>query len=219
MEQLQARYAEDREAAILYALAVRANAPTGDKTYANQKKAGAILEKIFAEQPEHPGLAHYIIHCDDYAPLAAQALDAARRYAKIAPDSPHALHMPSHIFTRLGLWQESIESNLASEAAARKDSAAGDELHARDYLVYAYLQRGQDLEAKKVLDAVPQFQPNDPSFFAGVFSIATMPARYVVERHRWADAPALSPPPSTPPAGPSLYPQLHLDFSRALGPS
>ncbi len=142
MEQLQARYPEDREAAIFYALAVRADAPPGDKTYANQKKAGAILEKIFAQQPEHPGLAHYIIHCDDYAPLAAQALDAARRYAKIAPDSPHALHMPSHIFTRLGLWQESIESNLASAAAARKDNAAGDELHARDYLVYAYLQRG-----------------------------------------------------------------------------
>ena len=217
MEQLQARYPEDREAAIFYALAVRADAPAGDKTYANQKKAGAILEKIFAEQPEHPGLAHYIIHCDDYAPLAAQALDAARRYAKIAPDSPHALHMPSHIFTRLGLWQESIESNLASAAAARKDSAAGDELHARDYLVYAYLQRGQDLDAKKVLDAVPQFQPNDPSFFAGLFSIATMPARYMVERHRWADAAALTLPSRAFPGGRYLYAELNLDFARALG--
>src|SRR5260370_33784691 len=98
MEQLQARYPEDREAAIFYALAARANAPPGDKTYANQKKAGAILEKIFAEQPEHPGLAHYIIHCDDYAPLASHALDAPRRYAKIAPDSAHARHRPPHSF-------------------------------------------------------------------------------------------------------------------------
>src|SRR5713101_2070411 len=191
MEQLQARYPDDREAAIFYALALQGSASPADKTYANQKKAGAILEKILGEQPDHPGVAHYIIHAYDYPPLAARALDAARSYAKIAPDSPHALHMPSHIFTRLGLWQESIESNLASAAAARKDSAAGDELHARDYLVYAYLQRGQDLDAKKVLDAVPQFQPNDPSFFAGLFSIATMPARYAVERHRWADAAAL----------------------------
>jgi hypothetical protein len=217
MEQLQARYPEDREARIFYALAVRANAPPADKTYANQKKAGAILEKIFAEQPEHPGLAHYIIHCDDYPPLAAQALDAARRYAKIAPDSPHALHMPSHIFTRLGLWQESIESNLASEAAARKDNSVGDELHAADYLVYAYLQRGQDSEAKKVFDAVPEFQPNDPSFFAGLFSIATMPARYVVERHRWADAAALRLPSRTFPGGRYAYAELNLDFARALG--
>jgi hypothetical protein len=217
MEQLQARYPEDREARIFYALAVRANAPSADKTYANQKKAGAILEKIFAEQPQHPGLAHYIIHCYDYPPLAAQALDAARRYAKIAPDSPHALHMPSHIFTRLGLWQESIESNLASEAAARKDNAVGDELHARDYLVYAYLQRGQDSEAKKVFDAVPESQPNDPSFFAGLFSIATMPARYAVERHRWADAAALSLPSRAFPGGRYSYAELNPDFARALG--
>ncbi len=217
MEQVQARYPEDREAKIFYALSVRANAPPADKTYANQKKAGAILEKIFAEQPEHPGLAHYIIHCYDYPPLAAQSLDAARRYAKIAPDSPHALHMPSHIFTRLGLWQESIESNLASEAAARKDNAAGDELHALDYLVYAYLQRGQDLEAKKALDVLPEFQPNDPSFFAGLFSVAAMPARYVVERHRWADATALSLPPKTFPGGRYAYAESNLYFARALG--
>src|SRR5713226_9756257 len=211
MEQLQARYPDDREAAIFYALALQGSASPTDKTYANQKKAGAILEKILGEQPDHPGVAHYIIHAYDYPPLAARALDAARSYAKIAPDSPHALHMPSHIFTRLGLWQESIESNLASEAAARKDNAAGDELHARDYLVYAYLQRGQ------VLDAVPQLQPNDPSFFAGLFSIATMPARYMVERHRWADAAALTLPSRTFPGGRYLYAELNLDFARALG--
>ncbi|HEX2711328.1 MAG TPA: hypothetical protein VHM88_03765, partial [Candidatus Acidoferrales bacterium] len=192
MEQLQARYADDREATIFYALALRATASPTDKTYANQKKAGAILEKIFAEQPEHPGVAHYIIHCYDYPRLAQESLDAARRYAKIAPDSPHALHMPSHIFTRLGLWQESIESNLASAAAARKDNAPGDELHARDYLVYAYLQSGQDGEANKELGALPKLRENDPGYFAALYAVGSMPARYALERHRWAEAAALT---------------------------
>jgi hypothetical protein len=123
MRQIYERYPQDDEAAIFYALAVRADAPVGDKTYANQRKASAILEPLFAKHPEHPGLAHYIIHCDDYPALAPLALDAARRYAKIAPDAPHALHMPSHIFIRLGLWQESIDSNLASAAAAKKNGA------------------------------------------------------------------------------------------------
>ena len=148
MEQLQARYPDDHEAAIFHALALVASAPPTDKTYVNQKKAGAILEPLFAEEPEHPGIAHYIIHAYDYPPLAQGALDAARRYAKIAPDSPHALHMPSHIFTRLGLWQESIDSNLASAASAKKNNAPGNELHAKDYLIYAYLQGAQDREAK-----------------------------------------------------------------------
>src|SRR5260370_14223151 len=134
MDQLQARYPEDHEAAIFHALALLGTAAPTDKTYVNQKKAGVILEPLFVEQPEHPGIAHYIIHAYDYPPLAQRALDAARRYAKIAPDSPHALHMPSHIFTRLGLWQESIDSNLASEAAARKYNAPGNVLHAQDYL-------------------------------------------------------------------------------------
>lgn len=141
MDQLQARYPNDHEAAIFYALALLATAPPTDKTHINQKKAGAILEPLFAEQPEHPGIAHYIIHAYDYAPLAARALDAARRYAQIAPDSPHALHMPSHIFTRLGLWQESIDSNLASAASAQKNNAPGNELHAKD-LPYLCLSPG-----------------------------------------------------------------------------
>jgi hypothetical protein len=217
MDQLRLRYPRDREATIFYALAVRANAQPSDKTYANQKKASAILEPIFAEQPEHPGLAHYIIHCDDYPPLAAQGLDAARRYAKIAPDSPHALHMPSHIFTRLGLWQESIESNLASAAAARKAGAPGDELHALDYLVYAYLQRGQDTEAKKVFDAAPRVEANDASYFQGLFSIATMPARYAVERHQWSEAAALALPHDTFPGGRYAWTESNLYFARALG--
>lgn len=217
MEQLRDRYPKDREAAIFYALEVLANAPPADKTYANQKKASAILGPMFAEQPEHPGLAHYIIHCDDYPPLAAQGLDAARRYAKIAPDSPHALHMPSHIFTRLGLWQESIDSNLASATAARNDGGSGDELHARDYLVYAYLQRGQDTEAKKVFDAVPRVESNDPVYFAGLYSIATMPARYAVERHRWAEAAALTLPPDIFPGEHYAWTESNVYFARALG--
>ena len=217
MEQIQARYHEDREAAIFYALAVRANAPPNDRTYANQKKASAILVKLFAKQPDRPGLAHYIIHCDDYPPLAAQALDAARRYAKIAPDSPHALHMPSHIFTRLGLWQESIESNVASSAAARKNEALGDELHARDYLVYAYLQRGQDAEARKALEAAPRDKAGDPSYFSGLYSIATMPARFAVERHAWAEAAALTLPRDMFPGGRYAWTESNLYFSKALG--
>lgn len=217
MEQLHARYPDDREAAIFYALAIRANAPPLDKTYTNQKKASAILEPIFVELPEHPGLAHYIIHCDDYPALAAHALDAARRYASIAQDSPHAQHMPSHIFTRLGLWQESIDSNLASAAAARKDGGSGDELHARDYLVYAYLQRGQDAEAKKTFQNPPRNKPGDPAYFAGLYSLATMRARYAVERHQWAEAAALTVPPNTFPSGRYAAVVSNIYFGKALG--
>ena len=217
MEQLRAQYPQDLEASIFYALAVRANATAGDKTYANQRKASAILEPIFAQHPEHPGLAHYIIHSDDYPPLAALGLDAARRYAKIAPDSPHALHMPSHIFTRLGLWQESIDSNLASKAAAQKSGDAGDELHARDYLVYAYLQRGQDSEARSAFQSLPKLQPGDAAYFAGLFSMATMPARFAVERHRWADAAALTLPPNTFPGGRYAAAESNNVYARALG--
>src|SRR5581483_3831422 len=135
MEEVQTAYPDDHEAAIFHALALLAIASPSDKTYVNQKRAGAIVEPLFAEEPDHPGIAHYIIHAYDYPPLAQRALGAARRYAKIAPDSPHALHMPSHIFTRLGLWQESIDSNLASVASAKKNNEPGDELHAKDYLI------------------------------------------------------------------------------------
>ena len=219
MEQLQARYPDDREAAIFYALALLAIAPPTDKTYANQKKAGAILEKIFTEQPDHPGVAHYIIHEYDYPPLAERALDAARRYAKIAPDSPHALHMPSHIFTRLGLWQESIESNLASAAAAQKYNAPGNELHAKDYLIYAYLQGAQDREAKKVLEAQPQGRQDDPQYHNWLYATGAMSARYAVERHRWAEAAALNVPPNTFPGGRYAWTEANIHFARALGAS
>lgn len=217
MERLQARFPDDQEAAIFHALALLATAPPSDKTYANQREAGAILEKIFSQQPDHPGVAHYIIHAYDYPPLAEQALDAARRYAKIAPDSPHALHMPSHIFTRLGLWQESVASNLASAAAAQKYNAPGNELHAKDYLMYAYLQMGKDGEAKKVLEAAPQPRQGDPQYFNGLYAAGTMPARYVVERHRWAEAAALTVPPNIFPGGRYAWTEANIHFARALG--
>jgi len=219
MEQLQTRYPDDHEAAIFYALALIATAPPTDKTYVNQRKAGAILEPLFAEQPEHPGIAHYIIHAYDYPPLAPSALDAARRYAKIAPDSPHALHMPSHIFTRLGLWQESIDSNLASAASAQKNNAPGNELHAKDYLIYAYLQGSQDREAKQALEAPPQGRADDPQYMNWLYAMGTSPARYAVERHNWAEATALTIPPNTFPGGRWAWTEANLHFARALGAS
>jgi hypothetical protein len=217
MHHIYERYPQDIEAAIFYALAVRADAPIDDRTYANQKKASAILEKLFAEYPAHPGLAHYIIHCDDYPSLAPLALDAARRYAKIAPDAPHALHMPSHIFTRLGLWQESIDSNLASAAAAKKNGLVGDELHAMDYLVYAYLQTGQDREALDVSNSMPKPQPNDAAYYTGLYAAAIVPARLAIERHRWPDAAALTLPASTFPGGRYSSTEANLYFAQALG--
>jgi hypothetical protein len=217
MEQLQARYADDHEAAIFHALALVATAPPTDKTYVNQKKAGAILEPLFAEEPEHPGIAHYIIHAYDYPPLAQGALDAARRYAKIAPDSPHALHMPSHIFTRLGLWQESIDSNLASAVSAKKNNAPGNELHAKDYLIYAYLQGAQDREAKGALEAPPPGRADDPQYMNWLYAMGTSPARYAVERHQWAEAAALAVPPNTFPGGRWAWTEANLHFARALG--
>ena len=170
MASLHQHYPEDREAAIFYALALDATALPTDKTYANQKKAAAILEPIFAEQPNHPGVAHYLIHSDDAPPLAEAGLPAARRYAKIAPSVPHALHMPSHIFTRLGYWQESIDTNLRSAAAGQAyakaefgEGVAWDQsLHAMDYLAYAYLQLGEDQKARAVVDEIMAFKKVTP---------------------------------------------------------
>ena len=219
MDQLQTRYPDDHEAAIFHALALIATAPPTDKTYVNQKKAGATLEPLFVEQPEHPGIAHYLIHAYDYPPLAPRALDAARRYAKIAPDSPHALHMPSHIFTRLGLWQESIDSNLVAAASAQKNNAPGNELHAKDYLIYAYLQGAQDREAKSALQAPPPGRPDDPQYGNWLYAMGTSPARYAVERHRWAEAAALPVPSDTFPGGRWAWAEANLHFARALGAS
>lgn len=217
MEGLQERYPNDSEAAVFHALALVATAPPADKTYANQRKAGVILERIFAEQPEHPGVAHYIIHAYDYPPLASRALEAARRYARIAPDSPHALHMPSHIFTRLGLWQESIDSNLASAVSAEKNHAPGNELHAKDYAIYAYLQEARDAEARKALVALLPGRPDDPQYMNWLYATGTSPARYAVERHQWREAAALPVPPNTFPRERYAWTEANLHFARALG--
>ncbi len=138
MQEVAAKYPEDHEAQVFYALAIAASEDPADKTYAGRLQAGAILEKLFEEEPSHPGLAHYIIHTYDVPPLAGRALVAARRYSEIAPDAPHALHMPSHTFTRTGYWQESIDSNIMAAAAARREGQTAEELHASDYEIYAY---------------------------------------------------------------------------------
>jgi len=218
MERVYTRYPDDREAAAFYSLALLGSAAAlpVDKTLARQRKAGEIAEKVFAAEPNHPGAAHYIIHAYDYPPLAAKALPAARAYAKIAPDAPHALHMPSHIFTRLGLWQESIDSNIASARAAQKVGMAGEQLHASDYLEYAYLQIGQDDQAKKVLDRMEANKAGLPSYFAGVYATATMPARYVIETRRWSEAAKLEVPPGSP-GGKLSWAEATVYYAQALG--
>jgi hypothetical protein len=192
MEQLAARYPDDTEAAIFYALALLSTAPSTDKTYANQLKAAAILEKIFAQQPRHPGVAHYLIHSYDHPPIAAKGLAAARSYARIAPAVPHALHMPSHIFTRLGLWQESVVTNRASAVAAKNalgatataGAASSNALHAMDYLLYGHLQLAQDQAAKRLVDEVQAIQTIDAERLDAAYALAAIPARYALERRR-----------------------------------
>ena len=220
MAALSANYPDDAEAASFYALALAAAAAPEDKTYADQLKAGGILEKLFAQHPAHPGLAHYIIHAYDVPALADRAVAAARRYGKIAPAAPHALHMPSHTFTRLGYWQESIDTNLLSAEAARKTGNIGEELHAYDYLEYAYLQLGQLDAAKGVVDKLPAIRQRiNPAAFggaagpsAGAFAFAAIPARYALERGAWAEAAALEFHPSS-----TLYADAITWFARALG--
>jgi len=201
MAEVAARYPEDHEAQIFYALALTVSEDPADKTYAGRLKAGAILEKLFEQKPTHPGIAHYIIHAYDVPALAGQALAAARRYAEIAPDAPHALHMPSHTFTRLGYWQESIDSNVAAAAASRRQGQAPEELHASDYETYAYLQIGQDEAAGRIVKALPQIASRfDPkatlvgagSPATGYFALAAIPARYALERRDWQQAEQLA---------------------------
>src|SRR6266487_3550208 len=152
MEQLAQRYPNDDEAQIHYALSLNTSASPADKTYASQLKGAAILEPIARRQPQHPGVSHYLIHLYDYPPIAEKGLEAARRYAKVAPAAAHAQHMPSHIFTRVGYWKESVSSNVESSRVAKADWEGHGQLHAMDYLVYAYLQLGQDSQAKAVID-------------------------------------------------------------------
>jgi len=216
MERLYLSYPEDREAAIFYALALNMTVDRTDKTYANQLKAAAILEKVFAEQPDHPGVAHYLIHNYDYPSLATRGLPAARRYANIAPSVPHVLHMPSHIFTQLGMWQESIQSNRAAAAAAAKEGDVGQQFHATSFLAYAYLQGAQDLEAKRVLDELNAIQKFEEVQAVAMF-YAGIPARYALERRAWSEAASLELHPSVFPW--SRFPQAEamIYFARALG--
>jgi tetratricopeptide (TPR) repeat protein len=224
MEEVYTKYPDDKEAAIFYALSLNATASAKDKTYANQKKAVQILEQILKENPEHPGLYHYIIHNYDYPELANLALPAARQYSKVAPAVPHALHMPSHIFTRLGLWEDSVQSNLASEAAGealmkKTDPGAThyDAVHAMDYLVYAYLQMDQDQKAKQVLDQMQDIKKvNVPSFSVG-YAYAVSPARYAIERGDWKEAAKLTLLHEDFPWNKFSYGEANLYFARALG--
>ena len=201
MQQLAAKYPDDHEAQIFYALSLAASEDPSDKTYAGRRKAGAILERLFAVEPAHPGLAHYLIHTYDVPALASRALPAARGYSQIAPDAPHALHMPSHTFTRTGYWQESIESNIAAAASARRAGQTAEELHATDYQIYAYLQTGQDDAAGKLVAALPEIAARfDPKVViggagppaAGYFALAAIPARYALERRDWNQAAQLA---------------------------
>ena len=217
MEKVARAHPDDMEAQIFYALAVNQTAVPSDKTYAQQLKAATVLEPLFKQHPSHPGLAHYIIHAYDHPPLAPKALDAARRYASLAPAVPHALHMPSHTFTRVGSWKESIETNRKSAEAARTSSTAGEELHALDYQAYAYLQIAQDTAAKTVLDrALTLTQGADGiaigAVGAGAFAIAAIPARYALERGAWTAAAALTVRPAKTP-----YTEAMTHFARALG--
>jgi hypothetical protein len=220
MEKASADFPADTEARIFYALAVTQNALPTDKTYANQLKATAILEPLFRQYPDHPGLAHYIIHSYDQPALAARALEAARSYAKIAPDAPHALHMPSHTFTRVGAWSDSIAANTASADAAMKAGCYGETLHAMDYQMYAYLQTAQDAAARRTFDGLAaiarRFDPNvicgAAPGSAGLYALAAIPARYALERGDWKAAAALE---AT--TTPYAWVDAQSRFARALG--
>ena len=220
------RNPDDHEAAIFHALAILGvayNSPP-DKSYARQKRAAEILNRLLPLEPEHPGIAHYMIHSFDYPELAQLALPAARAYSKIAPSAPHALHMPSHIFTRLGLWPESIESNLASARVAREWAARShpgtipfDGLHAMDYLEYAYLQTGQDAKARGLVDSVLHAARFDAPVFQAAYALAAIPARYALERRDWKRAAAIEVAPASFPWAQYPYAEAIIHFARAIG--
>src|ERR1044072_8966283 len=192
MEALAPRYPNDDEAQIFYGITLNVAASPNDKTYANQLKGAAILEPIFKRQPRHPGVAHYLIHLYDTPALAEKGLEAARLYAKIAPGASHAQHMPSHILTRVGYWQESIDSNSVSRRVAKEAKEPHEQLHAMDYQVYAYLQLGQDKNAKAVIDEMMTVAGFTETYFVGPYALAASPARYVLERGDWKGAAELT---------------------------
>lgn len=188
MHDLAAANPGDVEIQVFYALALISTASPFDKEHRRQKQAVDLLEPLYRQFPDHPGIAHYLIHACDNEELAARGLPAARAYAAIAPSAPHALHMPSHIFTRLGLWDDSIASNLAARSAARDQGDTGEQLHAMDYLVYAYLQSGRDRDALRVVQQLADMPNLEPGSFKIGYAATAMPVRYAVERHQWADA-------------------------------
>jgi hypothetical protein len=211
MGALAKQHADDTEAQIFYALSLLATASPQDKTHKNQKEAVQILEPLYRKYPEHPGLAHYLIHASDNAEMAASGLKAAREYSEIAPSAPHALHMPSHIFTRLGMWSDSIRSNRAAREAARKQGDIGEELHAMDYLVYASLQKGSYSEAAAVLNDLKKMGAMGAEFKVS-YAATAMPVRYAVERKQWKDATRCVSPSGAPPHVAALA-----AWARALG--
>ncbi len=212
MEALAAKYPKDDEAQIAYAITLNTSASPTDKTYAQQTKGAAILEPISKRLPQHPGVTHYLIHLYDYPETAQKGLDAANRYAKIAPAAPHAQHMPSHIYTRVGYWSESIASNAVSAKAARADKEAGNQLHGQDYMVYAHLQLGQDKSARAVMDDMLATQNVGQGAFPSQYALAASQARYMVERGDWKGAAEL---PTRPTQFNHTMAITH--FARALG--
>ncbi|HSG30050.1 MAG TPA: hypothetical protein VLB82_00730 [Thermodesulfobacteriota bacterium] len=221
-ESVYLKYPDDLEARSLYALSFLANADPQDKSYARQLSTGQLLERVLEEVPNHPGAHHYTIHAFDYPPLAEKALDIAYNYGNIAPDIPHALHMPTHIFTRLGLWDDSIEMNSRSAAAALKNPAGGaislHYLHALDYMAYSYLQKGQDLKAKEVLDTIAALDGPIQKHVVSSYTLASVSARLAMERHDWQQASQVqAQTPGDYPIGshPAMFAITH--FTRALG--
>lgn len=228
MQRLHEQYPQDREAAVFYALSlIAAGTMDTDPGFAREKEAGSILNQILALEPDHPGVAHYLIHSFDYPPLAELALPAARRYASIAPASPHAQHMPSHIFVRLGLWDETITSNIASEAAARElanaqglPDSSSDRLHAMDYLAYGYLQTGQDGLAEQVLADLNAIRRADPPVFSVAYAATAIPARLALERRQWDVAAKLELQDNVRQLAPLesfQWAAAHIHFARAVG--
>jgi len=199
MSDLAAAEPSDAEAQVFFALALLANASPADKSHANQKQAADLLEPLYRTHPRHPGIPHYLIHAYDNAELAPKGLPAARVYAQIASSTPHALHMPSHIFTRLGQWEDSIASNLAARDAAHRQGNTREEFHAMDYLVYAYLQTGRDADAARIVQQLGDVPKQPISDFTMGYAFVAMPVRYAIERHQWADAAKIVPLTTVPP--------------------
>ncbi len=210
-EALAARYPDDDEARIFSALYIAGTQSQADQTFAAYLKAAAILEKQFVKHPDHPGVAHYLIHSYDAPPLAQQGLPAARRYASIAPAAPHALHMPSHIFTRVGAWEDSVATNARSAETAIKGGSPDQAYHASDYSVYAYLQLARDGDARRTMEEALKGARNNPAQ-AIPYAIAAMPARYAMERGAWREAMQLQPQPTK-----LLFTDAITYFARALG--